>query len=99
MMPFQLGVGTLRSLHFLTSLADLFPRDRSDVGNVPTHAGKRFHRSDYPEHDESDLNDRGDDRPEKYEDAADRRNCAKNCVDNRGNDIEQKPGETKDDRL
>ncbi len=83
----------------LRCLADLFPRDRADVGNVPTHTGERFHGGNDPENDKSDVNDRGDDGPEKYEDPADCRNCAKNCVHNRGNDIEQKPGQPKDDRL
>ena len=92
-------VGTSESTAPTLTFADLFPRDRADVGNVPTYTGERFHGGNDPENDESNVNDRSDDSPEKYQDSANRRNCAKNRVHDRGNDIEQKPGQPKDDRL
>src|SRR5439155_5219275 len=81
------------------TFAGLFARDRTDVWNVPTHAGEGFHRGDDPENDEPDMHDRGDDGPEKYQNAADARNGAENRMHDRGNDIEQKPRQAKDDRL
>lgn len=81
------------------TFADLFARNRSDVRNIPAHAGECFHRGDDPENDKTDVNDRCDNGPEENEDAADSWNRAKDRVHDCRNDVEQEPGQTEDDRL
>ena len=83
----------------LRTCADLFARHRTDVRDFPTDASECTPGGDDPKHNKTDMDDRGDDRPEKHQDPSDCRNGTKDYVDDRRNDVEQEPGQTKDDRL
>jgi len=45
------------------------------------------------------MHQRRDNSPEKYQDAADARDCAKHHVHDSGDNVEEKPGAAKNDRL
>ncbi|PYK31950.1 MAG: hypothetical protein DME57_01655 [Verrucomicrobia bacterium] len=77
----------------------MLARDRSDVRNIPAHTRERFHGRDNPKHDETDVDNRGDDRPKEDENTADSRDRSQNHEQDFGDNVEQKPGETENDRL
>src|SRR6266498_6166548 len=84
---------------FLGRAFYLSARNRPDVGNVPAHAGKGFYDGDDHDHQKRQMHQRRDNSPEKYQDAADARDCAKHYVHDGGDNVEEKPSAAKNDRL
>ena len=77
----------------------LSPRNRANVRNVPADARKRLNDRNDHDYQEYQMNQRRDDCPEKYQDTADTRNRPKDRMDDRRNNVEEKPCATEDDRL
>ena len=77
----------------------LSPGDRADVRDVPADARERLHDGNNHDHQEDQMNQRSDDRPEKYQNPADTRDCPKYRMNDCGHDVKEKPRATKNDRL
>ena len=73
--------------------------NRPDIWNVPANAGKRLHHCDDPDYEERDMDERGDDCPEKYQDSTDARNSAEDSVHYGRDNVKKQPRAAKDDRL
>src|SRR5438270_4434785 len=77
----------------------LLARNRPDVWNFPTDTSKRLHNRDNHDHQKEQMHQRRDNRPEKYQNAADSWNCPEHCVHDSRYNVKQKPSATKNDRL
>ena len=77
----------------------LLARNRTDVWNFPTDTGKRLYDRDNHDHQKQQMHQRRDNRPEKYQNAANSWNCPEYRMHDGGHDVEEKPGTSKNDRL
>lgn len=77
----------------------LSPRNRADVGNVPADTGKCLYDGNDHYYQEHEMNQRGDDCPEKYQDAANTGNRPEHRMHNSRHNVKEKPCATEDDRL
>src|SRR6266481_5301239 len=81
-----------RSFHLLA-------RDRANVGNVPADTHECLHDCDNHDYQKKQMHQGGDNRPEKYQNAADSWNRSEHRVHDSGHDVKEKPSATENDRL
>ena len=77
----------------------LSPRNRANVWDIPADPGERLYDGNDHNHQEHEMNQRGDDCPEKYQDATNTGNRPEHRMDDRRHNVKEKPRATKDDRL
>jgi prepilin-type N-terminal cleavage/methylation domain-containing protein len=91
--------GTKAAPTFLGDAFHLLARDWPDVRNVPAHAREGFyHRNDHDDQ-KRQMDQRRDNRPEKYQDATDTWNRGEHHMHDSRHDVEEKPSATEDDGL
>jgi len=77
--------------------AGVFPRHRSDVWDFPARSRKGFNHRDHHDDEKSQMDERLNDGPEENQQAAQRRDGAKNFKDDPGNNIKNHPHPAEDD--
>src|SRR5436190_17729663 len=77
----------------------LLARNRADVWNFPTDTGECLHDRNNHDHQKQQMHQRRDNRPEKYQNAANAWNRPEHRMHDGGHDIEEKPSTPKNDRL
>ena len=87
------------ALQITLSAFHLSARDRPNVGNVPSYTGKGLYDRNDHNHQENEVNQRGNDRPEKYQDTTNTGDRSKHRMDDCRDNVKKKPRAPEDDRL